>query len=536
MMCVLGRRQESDGQVLVLFVLMLIPIFAVLGLGIDGANIFSQQRAAQAVADLSALAGVANLQGGFSTATTAAQTTATNNGYTDGVAGASVSVNTDYMGDPSQLQVIISYPVPTYFIQVIGISTIGVSAQAVAVVNGPPTASPYAVMALTPNAVGAFNEENGSALTVSGGSAGKTGGVLVDSDGTGPPEPGVPGSCVIDEGLCVEVGSSLSASLVNVGSTADYCIPCNPTAQTGISAPDPLCPADAISPPPQVGWPSPWSGGTPSGTCLTPPSVSTICTASAGPYLDVPGPLTLTHILEPGCYQNAVVMDDGLPWTMYPGLYIFKSGGLQIGSRILPTAAATTVTMIPGLYVFEETSAGPSAIDICETLPCTAATQSTLTVPNGTANGAGVLLYFTCAGYSSSNLEPCISGQINDPMFVTGPNSVVNLVSRMYTDTANPGLPSQNMTIWMDRTMKPASQIQLRGGTITASGIIYAPIQAFQGGGCGTVLNLTGEIIVGTASLNDAACGGASMPGQTWSVTYDSTQVASSPGGNALIQ
>ena len=94
------RRSGADrerGQILVLFALGLVVMIGMVGLVLDGGGAFAQRRSEQNAADLAALAGAnayLNTNGTVAARTAAAQaaaiSSATSNGYTDGVGGAVV--------------------------------------------------------------------------------------------------------------------------------------------------------------------------------------------------------------------------------------------------------------------------------------------------------------------------------------------------------------------------------------------------------------------------------------------------------------
>ena len=91
---------EQRGQILVIFALSITAIIAMVGLVLDGSGAFAQRRVEQNAADLAALAGANAYMNTASTpaarseaAIAAANASATRNGYTTGVDGASLSVD-----------------------------------------------------------------------------------------------------------------------------------------------------------------------------------------------------------------------------------------------------------------------------------------------------------------------------------------------------------------------------------------------------------------------------------------------------------
>jgi len=125
--------RPERGQILLILVLLQLVLLLIVGLGIDSAHLYSQRRAAQSAADLSALVGANHLPDAPSDASNAARTNAASNGFTDLVAGDNVTVVTPYSADDLKLEVTVKRSVSPYFMQVFGIGSIPVSARAVAI-------------------------------------------------------------------------------------------------------------------------------------------------------------------------------------------------------------------------------------------------------------------------------------------------------------------------------------------------------------------------------------------------------------------
>ena len=107
----------------------------------------------QAAADSAAIAGDQEiLSGNADNITLAARNDAEKNGFANGSNSISVTVNNppvsgSYSGDNNAVEVIVSAPRPTYFLNAIGISTINVSTRAVAHLGN----APYCIMTLDPD-------------------------------------------------------------------------------------------------------------------------------------------------------------------------------------------------------------------------------------------------------------------------------------------------------------------------------------------------------------------------------------------------
>jgi Flp pilus assembly protein TadG len=139
-----SRPTNDRGQILVLFALALVAIIAMVGLVLDGGGTFAMKRTQQNAADVAALAAANDLianQGSADWRTTA-RTIATENGFTNGVDGASVTVScvncpgsgadqtSDAAVDGVQVTVGITAPHENSFAGVMGMPTWDVSSTA----------------------------------------------------------------------------------------------------------------------------------------------------------------------------------------------------------------------------------------------------------------------------------------------------------------------------------------------------------------------------------------------------------------------
>ena len=118
--------RRGRGQTLVFFVILLPGMLAFCALGLDAGNVYVERREMQAAADLAALA-AARLLPNVATATAKAQSIATANGY-----ASTVTALTPYGGDATKIEVTITHPIDTFFLRLLGVSTMNVSARSVA--------------------------------------------------------------------------------------------------------------------------------------------------------------------------------------------------------------------------------------------------------------------------------------------------------------------------------------------------------------------------------------------------------------------
>ena len=121
-------QRTINGQVMVMFALLLPVLIGMIGLGVDAAHLFNNRRDIQSAADLAALAGASQLPGDLGAASSIATDIATSNGYSAG----GVTVTTPYDGDDTKIEVQITDDVGLFFMPVLGLSNVSVSARSVA--------------------------------------------------------------------------------------------------------------------------------------------------------------------------------------------------------------------------------------------------------------------------------------------------------------------------------------------------------------------------------------------------------------------
>lgn len=127
------------GQTLVLVALLLVVLVGIASLSVDVGYYRYEQRVMQSAADSAALAGAGDFA--YGDATAAAQAAAATNGFTDGSAGVTVTVNPSYSdtytGSNQAVKVTIGRSYPKFFSGIIGgTGTVPVSVSAVARLGG----------------------------------------------------------------------------------------------------------------------------------------------------------------------------------------------------------------------------------------------------------------------------------------------------------------------------------------------------------------------------------------------------------------
>jgi Putative Flp pilus-assembly TadE/G-like len=167
--------------------LLLTGLLGITALAIDGGLLLSDRRRAQAAADAAALAAAIDLYGNFTSqfgvdtggiAAISAAKTATDNGFTNGVNGTSVTINIPplsgpYKGLPGYAEVLITMQQKRYFSSIFGSGDMPVSVRAVA--QGSKTARNNGVIILDPTG------SNDVTATASGDVTIRGGDLIVDS-------------------------------------------------------------------------------------------------------------------------------------------------------------------------------------------------------------------------------------------------------------------------------------------------------------------------------------------------------------------
>lgn len=162
----INRHKNQRGQVIVFATAFMFLMIGFVGVVVDVGDLYTSRRKMQTAADAAAIAGANALQGSNADGyESAAGDVATLNGFTNNTNGVTVAITEPTSTPPNgtagtYVQVSISQPVPTYFLRVLGYSTMNVQTQAVAgAVNGP-----ACIYALDPNDDSNTLEANGSTI------------------------------------------------------------------------------------------------------------------------------------------------------------------------------------------------------------------------------------------------------------------------------------------------------------------------------------------------------------------------------------
>jgi hypothetical protein len=288
---------RARGQVMVLVCVSLIAIVGMIAVVTDFSFLQHQRNMMQTAADSAAVAGSEELSYGDQVA--AGKADAATNGYTDGAARVTVAINNPPSTGPNAansayVEAIVTKPEPTYFLRVLGVSTISVSARAVAYEGN----GPNCIYVLNPTASGAFSA-NGNVTVASGC------GLLVDSSSS--------------TGLSVVGNVTITAPTIGVvgNYTATGGAVLTPTPKIGvIAASDPL----AYVPAPTVG----------------------SCAQTNFKLTGTSGSASSPYQLYAGTYCGGISVN-GNAWLHFnAGTYVLAGGGMSISSNTVMTGSGVT--------------------------------------------------------------------------------------------------------------------------------------------------------------------------------------------------
>src|SRR5665213_409874 len=281
------RRKSEAGQALVFVALMLVALSTVMGLGIDMGYLRYEKRRIHEAADAAAIAGAAEVLYPSAEISSAAQSASTADGFTNGSNGVTVTVNHPPLSGPNTgnsnyVEAIVTQTAPTFFMRVLGVNSVPLSARSVAVGS-------------SPNCIYALGT-TGDAISISFS-------IITSACG------------VVDDSNLGGFLASLNATSIGLAGTNNgFLVSTNPTAQQHIpKAPDPFASLAA----PAVG------------SCVTHPTQKVITTNTT---------------LLPGTYCGGINILGGNV-TFSPGVYVLNGGGFQMTNVFGGTVTGTGVTI-----------------------------------------------------------------------------------------------------------------------------------------------------------------------------------------------
>jgi hypothetical protein len=296
-------RSETrrEGTVVVAVAVSLIGLLAFLALSLDGGMVLEKRRTVQGVSDSAALAAASELyaravtepQGVDATgaAKAIARQIATDNGYTDGVNGATVTVNIpplsgQFKGMQFHAEVIITAPQARHISRVFGPST-NVSTTGRAVAKGTSVTTANGIIALNPTQKSSVVATGNASINVVNAN------VIVDSSNT---------AAMNNNGT----GATMTA-------TKGFALTGTP-GYTGGGFTGPITSGQAPTPDPL--------------RFLPPPPIPTTVQKVKMP-INGDNPVTL----KPGLYVGGISINSKATVTLSPGIYYMQGGGFSISGQ-----------------------------------------------------------------------------------------------------------------------------------------------------------------------------------------------------------
>lgn len=425
----MSGRDGERGQAVVLTAILMSAMLLVVALAVDAGNVYSEHRTQREAADAAAWAGavVLYLSGPIDAAAqanarSAALADAARNGFTSGVGGVSVTVDTPpvsgaFVGNDKYIEVTISRPVRAILMPTQG-GAASTTIRTRVVAGSAPIASPYAMVLLEPGA--------GPCLTVLA-----TGGITVPS---GPDlGGGIQANCT---------GTSMSLAPAGGGITD----PLGVFTVGSVDYPNKVTPAGALrqSQPVQR---DPFAG-------FPRPPATPLIWPGPGPYA-VPAAAcgSQANALEPGVYVGGIRNDLGATCTVYlkTGVFVLKGGGFDQNA-----ANPSTITNVSGggVMIFNTHSSYPAAKG--------AGTCGRIKADQG---GAFKLKAMTAA--QSPNYNGMVLYQdaaCTEPILVAS-NGGLDLEGTLYA-------PSATLSIQAQSSVRISAQLVVRAITMESSGTL----------------------------------------------------------------
>jgi len=403
-----GFRVDDAGQTIVLAALFFTVLLFMVGLAIDSGQLYFAKRSEQEATDAAAFAGaIVIYQGGqnppsaatVTAAIAAAVADATRNGYTDGVSGTTVTVNSPptsgaFNGNVNHVEVIITRQVKTALVPAESAFN-PVTARGVA--GAEPLNNGFAVMALNRgNTPSAFTDQSNADIHLTGG------GILVNSTNAT--------ALSNAQTSCSRFTITGGAIDVNGGTNGTFPLGCTPTfpaATTGYpQLPDPF-----------AGFPMPSIIGLP------------VCPTLAS-CQDIFGNQ------NPGVYDVSLGGAGNTTINLNSGIYILRGHGINEAGN------ADIVSNTGGVFIFNTLTNYPNPGGTCAALTLAGNAVSSL-APLTTTIYAGMMLYqdpacgqtMTISGNGSFTGDGTV--YLPNAQFVFNGNNATLTGGQLVADTVN---------------------------------------------------------------------------------------------------
>jgi len=310
----------ASGQVMVLICVALVALVGMIAVVADFSFMQHQRNMMQTAADSAAMASAEELNYGDVVA--AGKADAATNGYTDGQNSITVAINNPPSTGPNTsntayVEAIVTMPEPTYFLRVLGVSSISVSARAVGYDgNGP-------------NCIYVLNPAASNAMSVNGNVNIQSGcGLLVDSSAS--------------NGLAVNGNVTITAPTIGVvgNYSATGNVTFTPTPKTGvIAASDPLA-------------------------YLAAPTVGS-CAHNSFSLNGNTGSSGSPYQLYAGVYCGGISVHGNAWLNFNPGTYVLAGGGMSISANTVMSGTGVTFYNTTGTGGYGEISlSGNSTVNL----------------------------------------------------------------------------------------------------------------------------------------------------------------------------
>ena len=313
-------RKHERGQVLPLLALALIALAGFAALAVDGGNLYTEQRRAQAAADNAVMAAAYQQMKGFSGAnlSNAAFANASQNGYTNGAHTQVVfhlpPVHGAYAGNSQYMEVVITQTVPTALAHLVYRQD-PIPLTVIAVAHGTPTGpvmAGYAIAAMDPD-----HNCNGT--------------IFMEADGGG----NQGGTFLTDGGAFVN--STCNPALVTDGNHDGIQTDGPPIDVVGGSNGGSVCTAPGV--PDHCNWyPAPttgFNGGTSLPQDPLQGSPADTLPPCAGPNRTLTTEFSSGdgHTIHPGTYASLDASSPSRAMTLLPGIYCVTGGQVSSGNQ-----------------------------------------------------------------------------------------------------------------------------------------------------------------------------------------------------------
>jgi Flp pilus assembly protein TadG len=345
------------GQVLMLVAFSILPMLVLVSLAVDVGTWRYEQRLEQTAADSAALAGAteSTYSSSLASITAAAQTDAASNGFTNGAAGVTVTVNDPplagaYASLPGDVEVVVARPLPIHF-AMFGQST-SVSARAVA---GLSTAGRNCIFALDASSSSSVTLDGGT-ITIPTCGLISNGGLLFN------------GGATVNAASIGYAGSGLTLNGANFPEAAPA---------PSVAAADP-CPTIA-------GCAYVTANPPPAGGCVTPTTYNS----------------SSTMTLSPGTYCQQVLTEGSGGVVFNPGVYNFESGFTNNSSPSMTGSGVTLYLSGGSLIVGSNTAvnlSAPTSGNTAGVLVYQPASNNSQFILNGTASGSWAGMIYVPTG------------------------------------------------------------------------------------------------------------------------------------------